>query len=736
MKLRKTIRLLIFSTAIVLIAGFLSFEVTATNKPEVDQAIINDINFKLEDKSYISPVFETDFSFNIVGMAWQGDENIRISIRYKNGTQWSRWYSPESDNNILKDGWRYITEPIIADHAEDLQYKVTSDGSIEKVKLIYLGTSGQSLKPKWNFFNWFLSSAEAEESLNIITREEWEADEEWRFDSDGDELWEPEYQWPEKFVLHHTAGSDGSSDPEGTIRGVYYWHAVVLGWGDIGYNYIIDQEGNIYEGRSGGDGVIGAHVYRSATCAKSRFGDADREANFNKGTVGIAVLGDYQTSKTLNAKVRDALVNLIGEKSVEFEIDPSGSTFMFDDTYPNVSGHRDIDCTDCPGEHLYSKLDVIRSSALGLFEELGGAVTPIVKATYVGQSDQPVSIGQSQEKQVWVEFRNTGNITWRNYSQNIPSVIAKNTQSRLYLASGETEPNSISLVTPNVAPGEVGRFMITITGPEDALELSEEFALQIGDTILKNTTFTVTAQVTGIEYAGVLDNQQIIPAMFTQATQQVTIQFKNRGTEPWSLGDIKLNIYDLGDEVSRFYHKEWNDEYGQINFVEAEVKSGELATFTFSFVSPAEPGLYYNRYELVGDNDIVQEIDRSITRVDSTYQAELVEHNIPPAMHNTWRLPATVTFKNVGVSTWDRSVTINAYDLNETTSQFYDGRWISSNNVARLVESSVKPGEVGTFEFLFNAPDTPGLYFDRFVLKLGSSEVQGSEFTLLTRVDE
>lgn len=57
------------------------------------------------------------------------------------------------------------------------------------------------------------------------------------------------------------------------IRGVYRYHAVSRGWGDIGYNYIVGQNGRIYEGRAGGDYVAGAHALYN-----------------NKNSIGISVL--------------------------------------------------------------------------------------------------------------------------------------------------------------------------------------------------------------------------------------------------------------------------------------------------------------------------------------------------------------------------------------------------------------------------------------------------------------
>jgi hypothetical protein len=735
MSTSKTTKLFILGTVAVLAIVFFSTQVFASSKPEVRKGEFFDADIRIVNGVYVSPIFDTNFEFNLVGFSWQGDEAFEACLRFYSDQEWSEWYSIESEDYIVKDGWRIGVEPILADRANKLQYKIEAANAVSQAKLIYISTKDIVTK-KWNIFDWFFSSALAEESLNILSREEWEADEDWRLNSSGEELWPAEYQWPEKFVLHHTAGSDGSDDPQGTMRGVYYWHAVVLGWGDIGYNYIIDQQGNIYEGRYGGDGVIGAHVYRTATCAKQRFGGEEYEANFNPGTIGIAILGDYQATKELSETVKGALTDLIGIFAKEFEIEPDGESYFVDDIYPNIVGHRDLDCTVCPGKNLYSQLEAIRTEAQEKYEVLGGVADPVIKATYVGQSGQPVEINVEEEKEVWVEFKNDGNITWRNYKQETFSVLARNSISNFYVAGWESPTNAGTLTTPNVAPGETGRFIFSIKAPDDRLELTEEFELKFGDQTLVGTVFTISAQITGFEYAAVLDNQSIHPATFTKASQTVMLQFKNRGLQTWQRGDVKLDIYDLGENVSRYYDTSWPSQYGQMDFEEEEVKTNELATFTVIFKSPAEPGLFMNTYRLVSVDELVQEEDYSITRVDSTYQAELVGHNIPSAVLNVWRLPAIVKFKNVGISAWDRSVVLKAYDLGGAISRFKDSNWPDNSTAARLSEWSVKPGQVGTFSFRFNSPSTPGLYLNSFELFWRDNVVQGGRFSLITRVDK
>src|SRR5437879_4018889 len=89
--------------------------------------------------------------------------------------------------------------------------------------------------------------------------------------------WPPEFYPIQKLICHHTATQNRDPDPAATIRSIYYYHAVTQTWGDIGYNFLVDESGRIYEGRysrpyptgayptgedATGKGVTGAHAYQ------------------------------------------------------------------------------------------------------------------------------------------------------------------------------------------------------------------------------------------------------------------------------------------------------------------------------------------------------------------------------------------------------------------------------------------------------------------------------------------
>ncbi|NRH20438.1 hypothetical protein HOO68_00120 [Candidatus Gracilibacteria bacterium] len=151
-----------------------------------------------------------------------------------------------------------------------------------------------------------------------------------------------------RIVLHHTAESmDTTKSDEDMLRGIYAYHTLSNEWGDIAYNYIVGQRGKIYEGRAGGDYVVGAHALYN-----------------NMGTVGIAVLGNYNKNH-LN---RDQIAGI--EKAVSMMATKYGITLSeskkgvikcdTSECYPfqvvttkSLIGHQDVGRTDCPGSDIY-----------------------------------------------------------------------------------------------------------------------------------------------------------------------------------------------------------------------------------------------------------------------------------------------------------------------------------------------------------------------------------------------
>ncbi|MDR0860815.1 MAG: N-acetylmuramoyl-L-alanine amidase [Candidatus Peribacteria bacterium] len=160
-----------------------------------------------------------------------------------------------------------------------------------------------------------------------------------------------------KLVVHHTAtvySTDRNEEQiKVAIQQIYRYHTLTRDFGDIGYNFLIDHLGNIYEGRAGGEGAVGMHA-----------------ANNNVGTVGISLLGNFEETQPTQAQI-NALTDLLTALAKKYDIDPTAtapyfqlsttSPYITAKTLPTIVGHGDIAATACPGESLHILLPYIRT---------------------------------------------------------------------------------------------------------------------------------------------------------------------------------------------------------------------------------------------------------------------------------------------------------------------------------------------------------------------------------------
>lgn len=203
----------------------------------------------------------------------------------------------------------------------------------------------------------------------VISRREWGADETLRLGGDGRELWPAAFSPVQKLLVHHTAGENRDPDPAETIRAVYYYHAVTQGWGDIGYNFIIDAEGRLYEGRYSVAGSTDAGELPDATPGEDDAGRGVTGAHaygYNSGTVGTALLGNLNAEDAQPA-ARETLERLLAWKAEQHGLDPRGEVYTNPVTgasrsLPNIAAHRDVVATDCPGAVFYETLPQLRDA--------------------------------------------------------------------------------------------------------------------------------------------------------------------------------------------------------------------------------------------------------------------------------------------------------------------------------------------------------------------------------------
>ncbi|CAF1259826.1 unnamed protein product [Adineta steineri] len=129
-------------------------------------------------------------------------------------------------------------------------------------------------------------------------------------------------------VIHHTTGGTCTTKDSciSKMKGFQNYHMDSNGWADIGYNFLVGEDGNVYEGR--GWSLVGAHCI-----------------GYNSKSIGISVIGDYTSPKPNTAALN----------AVKALIQCGISKGIIQSNYI-LRGHRDLDSTSCPGNTFYAEI--------------------------------------------------------------------------------------------------------------------------------------------------------------------------------------------------------------------------------------------------------------------------------------------------------------------------------------------------------------------------------------------
>ena len=301
--------------------------------------------------------------FRLAAVTWIGQGDLTAWVRIRHDGEWSQWYElPHGDEHgpdpdgAEAAGTRNGTDPLLVPSSDAVQVRVDAPRSEAatdlRLDLIDPG-SPSTAAPQ--------PDADAEtdtvdpESLEsaaaarpaIMSRAQWGADESLRGTP-------PEYGQVNGAFVHHTVNANDYSEGEvpGLIRSIYLYHVRSRGWSDLGYNFIIDRFGRIWEGRYGGvdRAVIGAHTL-----------------GYNDDAFAASALGNYEDAAPTNAML-SAYARLFAWKFAVHGVNPLRRVDYDGESWPAIAGHRDAASTACPGARLYARLGTIRA---GVLRELG-----------------------------------------------------------------------------------------------------------------------------------------------------------------------------------------------------------------------------------------------------------------------------------------------------------------------------------------------------------------------------
>jgi N-acetylmuramoyl-L-alanine amidase len=329
-------------------------------------------------------------NFSMLGLTWSvpvrgpvGTGDLPLEVRTHTRGRWTQWQQLERDDDGPDAGaednaGQAATAPLWVGPSDAFQLRVDRPTGIDvalptrlNLALIDPGSSPHDyafapVEPA--VVN---HSVTADMLPPIGSRQTWGANEHLRH---GD----PRYTDDIRVAfVHHTAGGNhySPSDVPKIIRGVYAFHTRVRGWSDVGYNFLVDRFGRIWEGRAGGieRAVLGAHT-----------------GGFNSHSFGVAVLGNFVHARPTPATLH-AIERVIAWKFSHYGdspgLNPDSDTTLVSAgggtdrwrrgrtvNFIRISGHRDAGATECPGRYLYAKLDEIRQRVAELQDNGGTEV--------------------------------------------------------------------------------------------------------------------------------------------------------------------------------------------------------------------------------------------------------------------------------------------------------------------------------------------------------------------------
>jgi hypothetical protein len=319
--------------------------------------------------------------YGAVGVTWEkgqrpSEENLGFEVRTRTDADWSEWmtlpYDPEHGPDPRSEEGRHArpgTDVLLVGKVDQVQVRsestqgappagmtmsviapghadrtTTERAAIETDGLDPTGpvqsettepTGGDALD---------LQATSFTPKPVIYSRQQWGADERMR---DKSSL---HYFEVHAGFVHHTVNANDYSRAEvpGILRSIYAYHTRSLGWSDVGYNFLVDKFGRIWEGRYGGVDrpVVGAHTL-----------------GYNDWSFAMSAIGNYETVGPRDAMLQ-AYGSLFAWKLSLHGVDAASTRQWVGTRYfQAINGHRDAGQTACPGRYLYAKLPVIRRYA-------------------------------------------------------------------------------------------------------------------------------------------------------------------------------------------------------------------------------------------------------------------------------------------------------------------------------------------------------------------------------------
>ena len=292
--------------------------------------------------------------FDLIGLGWARGSSVRAQVRARRrGGGWTRWTTlhDAGDHGPDTGSGAAGTDPAWTGAADEFQLRLAGRARGLRARFVRSAPAARAARRR----SLLARASRRPRQLGappLITRSEW----------GGDSVTPrsgPSYGQVALAFVHHTVNANeyGPEDSAAIVLGIAHYHRDHNGWNDIGYNFLVDQYGQIFEGRAGGIdlAIVGAQAQ-----------------GFNSVSTGVACIGTFTDVAAPPAAI-DSIARLIGWKlslhgvPSEGEVTvtsaggasnryPSGTPV----TFQRISGHRDGNATSCPGDVLYGQLPDLR----------------------------------------------------------------------------------------------------------------------------------------------------------------------------------------------------------------------------------------------------------------------------------------------------------------------------------------------------------------------------------------
>ncbi|MBA2508214.1 MAG: VCBS repeat-containing protein [Nocardioidaceae bacterium] len=350
-------------------AGNTGTEIDEVALSGVDPEAREDLSARaLADVAVLSPAVPAS-GYTVAGVTWSPEVALgdrQLFLRTETAGTWSAWqpmevdaaHAPDADSN---EGKAAVpgTEPFVVGEVDAVQVKMTTattsravptDLTLSVIDPDVAGgpsaderaVEGGARTPDYPATS---GSGGVTSRPGIFSRSQWGANESMRDGFAG-------YGEVHGSFVHHTVNANGYSKEQvpSILRGIYAYHTQSRGWSDIGYNYLVDRFGRLWEGRWGGVDrpVIGAHTL-----------------GYNDAAFAMSAIGNFDVTRPSDAMVR-SYGRLFAWKLSLHGVQPKASATINGTALRAVNGHRDAGQTACPGRYLYDRIPAIRRQAAAI----------------------------------------------------------------------------------------------------------------------------------------------------------------------------------------------------------------------------------------------------------------------------------------------------------------------------------------------------------------------------------